>query len=325
MRVTVAICTWNRAGFLEQTLAEMHKLRIPAGVEWELLVVNNHCTDGTNEVAARHVGKLPLRLLFEARQGLSHARNCALEAAKGELIVWTDDDVLVDPGWLEAYCQAAAQWPQAAFFGGNIQPWFASQPPRWIVDNPKLAPFSERQLGSGVRLMNADEYPFGANMAFRRAALEPLAFDPRFGRVGDDLISGEEIHVIDRLKERGLFGVWVGTARVKHHIPRQRLTRKYVWDFWVGIGRTNARRQGSEEGVYWLGMPRWLIRRHIGHRCRSAWYRASGQSGWAKEFHRAAITWGALIESRRSRRGSSGICGQAHIEHGRATAECELQ
>ena len=179
MLVTVAICTWNRAEFLDQTLAEMHKLRIPAGVDWELLVVNNHCTDDTNEVTARHAGKLPLRPLFEAKQGLSPAHNCAIQAARGELIVWTDDDVLVDPDWLDAYCQAAAQWPEATFFGGNIQPWFACEPPRWIVDNPRLAPFSERQLGSAVRLMSPQEYPFGANMAFRRAAIDPLAFDPR--------------------------------------------------------------------------------------------------------------------------------------------------
>jgi glucosyl-dolichyl phosphate glucuronosyltransferase len=320
MRVTVVICTWNRAELLERTLAEMCKLRIPVGVEWELLVVNNGCTDTTDAVLARHTSDLPLRVLFEPRVGLSHARNCAIEAASGDLVLWTDDDVLVDPGWLEAYCRAAAKWDNASYFGGNIEPWFATEPARWIVDNPKLAPFSERRLGAEVRLMEPDEYPYGANMAFRRAALQASVFEPRLGRVGDSLISGEEIEFIARLKESGLVGVWVGTARVKHYIPQKRLTRKYVWDFWVGMGVTETRRERPPEGVYWLGMPRWLIRRHVGHRCRALWYRATGRPSWAEEFHKAAITWGALAELRRSRRDS---LINRHSINGKAIARCE--
>ena len=75
MKITVAICTWNRAALLDQTLCEMHKLEIPAGVEWELLVVNNNCTDGTDAVVAEHAKGLPILRLFEARPGLSNAGN----------------------------------------------------------------------------------------------------------------------------------------------------------------------------------------------------------------------------------------------------------
>ena len=60
-RVTVAICTWNRADLLDRTLAQMHRLWIPEGVTWELLVVNNNCTDHTDEVINRHAAALPLR------------------------------------------------------------------------------------------------------------------------------------------------------------------------------------------------------------------------------------------------------------------------
>ena len=74
----------------------MRKLQIPDGVDWELLVVNNNCTDKTDEVIARHSEVLPLRRLLELKPGLSNARNCAVEAAQGQLLIWTDDDVLVD-------------------------------------------------------------------------------------------------------------------------------------------------------------------------------------------------------------------------------------
>ncbi len=96
MRVETAICTWNRASLLDRTLAEFRLLEIPHGVEWEVMVVNNQCSDSTDAVIARHAAHLPIRRLVEPRPGLSHSRNCAVAAARGDLLVWTDDDVLVD-------------------------------------------------------------------------------------------------------------------------------------------------------------------------------------------------------------------------------------
>src|SRR4051812_37235025 len=103
MLITVAVCTWNRAGLLDRTLSRMCQLRVPEGVEWELLVVNNNCTDETDAVLARYQGRLPLRRLSEPSQGHSHARNRAVRAARGELLIWTDDDVLVEPDWIAGY------------------------------------------------------------------------------------------------------------------------------------------------------------------------------------------------------------------------------
>src|SRR5262245_10371837 len=65
MKVTVAICTWNRAKLLDQTLTGMRDLRVPTGVEWQLLVVNNNSPDQTDAVIERHSRQLPVRRLFE--------------------------------------------------------------------------------------------------------------------------------------------------------------------------------------------------------------------------------------------------------------------
>src|SRR5262249_4948917 len=123
--VSVAICTWNRAQLLDRTLAEMRRLRVPEDLTWEVLVVNNNCTDQTDEVIARHPGHLPLRRVFEPTPGKSNACNCAVQAAAGALMLWTDDDVLVDADWMAEYVKASRQWPEAAFYGGTIEPWFA--------------------------------------------------------------------------------------------------------------------------------------------------------------------------------------------------------
>lgn len=101
MLTTAAICTWNRAPLLDRALTEMTRLSIPAGIEWELVIVDNNCSDETPEVIARHAEQLPLERLSEPVQGLSHARNRAIRAARGDIVLWTDDDALVDLGWLD--------------------------------------------------------------------------------------------------------------------------------------------------------------------------------------------------------------------------------
>lgn len=301
MNVTVAICTWNRSGLLDQTLARMGALNVPDGVTWELLVVNNNCTDGTDAVLAKHAAALPLARLFEPKPGLSNARNCAIDHARGELIVWTDDDVLVDPNWLVEYAKAAAAYPDAGYFGGTVDPWFAADPPRWVVRNLAAleGPFAVRQLGPGVRPLAAGEQVFGANMAFRTALLKGFRFDPALGRTGTGMLSGEETELIARLHRDGRHGVWVGPARVEHYIPAERLTAAYVWKFFHGIGRTNQRRDAAPAaGPRWFGLPRWLLRQYLAARARSVVLAPRRGAAWATSFTRAAVARGMIDEVR---------------------------
>src|SRR4051812_25844630 len=106
LRFTVAICTWNRSALLAQALEQMTRLQVPAGVTWEVIVVNNNSSDVTDTVIASFEGRLPIRRVFEPAQGKSHALNRAVAESRGDYILWTDDDALVDEGWLAAYVLA---------------------------------------------------------------------------------------------------------------------------------------------------------------------------------------------------------------------------
>ena len=301
MHITVAICTWNRDALLDQTLLQMRKLRIPEGVTWELLVVNNKCTDDTDSVIAKHEPHLPLRRLFEPKQGLSNARNCAVSAAQGELFIWTDDDVLVEPDWITEYVSAADRFPRAGFFGGTVDPWFASDPPRWVHGNlDRLeGPFALRQLGPEVRVLANTEQVFGANMAFRTKLLKEFEFNSALGRVGKEMLSGEETDLVVRLRATGWSGVWIGTARVRHYIPAERLTAAYVWKFFHGLGRTNQRKNPSDPNCPQLfGVPRWVIVRYLAARVRSVLLAPCCGVGWLQSYIRAAVFRGVLDECR---------------------------
>lgn len=270
-RVTIAICTWNRAKLLDQTLAAMRDLVIPEGVEWEVLVVNNNCSDRTDEVIASHSDFLPIRRLFQALPGKSHAANLAIEHAVGDLILWTDDDVLVAPRWLAEFVEAAQRHPEAAYFGGTVDPLFEVDPPGWIRRHmPVLGDiYAIRQFGEEIRPLGPLEFPFGANMAIRREIHEAHRFDVHLGPSGDDQVRGEEIVLFGGMKRHDLIGIWVGTARVQHFIPAERLNRQYIWKWYFGLGRTRYRQhftadraldvKGPRLGPY----PRWMVRQSL--------------------------------------------------------------
>ncbi len=248
MRVEIAICTWNRAELLDKTLANLRNLVIPHDVDWEVLVVNNNCTDATDEVLARHARRLPLRRLFESQPGVSHARNLASANARGDLLLWTDDDVLVDRHWLERYVEAAQSDPSAAFFGGPVEPWFESSPPEWLIEMLKVrgidGAYAVRRLGDRIVRFdsgNCREMPYGANFAIRTCIQKEYAFDARLGRIQKQTLSGEETTLLQRIIADGHYGSWVPTACVRHFIPQERLNRDFLRRFFIGLGRTNHR------------------------------------------------------------------------------------
>jgi glycosyltransferase involved in cell wall biosynthesis len=106
MLASIAICTLNRAPSLARTLESLVAMYPINEVEWEVVVVNNGCTDGTDEVIDSFATRLPIRRLLEPHGGLSRARNRAVDLITSSYIIWTDDDVVVDRRWLMSYVAA---------------------------------------------------------------------------------------------------------------------------------------------------------------------------------------------------------------------------
>ncbi|PAY16600.1 hypothetical protein CKO51_25835 [Rhodopirellula sp. SM50] len=265
MKISVAICTWNRAKLLDQTLEKMQALKIPDGVDWEVLVVNNNCTDDTSSVVQRHQGRLPIRGLHEPKQGHSHSRNCAVAAASGDLLLWTDDDVLVDDDWLTCYAVAARENPGDAFFGGPVEPWFERQPPSWFQSIwPRVQDaYAIRNLGDQPIAFTEEKIPFGANFAVRMDVQRQNLFDPQTGRKGSGMVGGDETTVLVSLLRAGLSGRWIPQARVLHFIPSERMTLSYLRRYFYGQGQTAALFADHSNAATLFGGPRWLLRKAL--------------------------------------------------------------
>jgi len=324
--VTVALCTWNRARLLDGALRHLTRLRVPAGLRFELVVVDNGSSDDTGAVLAGPAAPLPLRRPVEPRPRVSPPRNRALEVARGDLILWVDDDVRVNPDWLRAYVEAAWDWPDASFFGGPIEPVYAVTPPSWARWHDVIeGPFAALDLGGATRPLADAEVPFGCNMGFRRAALAGRRFDARLGRFGTQMGGGEEIELIEELRRAGHRGVWVAPARVEHWIPAHRLTAGYLWSYHYGRGRSLLRCE-APEGRRLFRVPWSCIRRAAASQL-AAWCLAPLRTRrWAQALEEAAFTRGKIARLRRGlpeAGGSHGIAGLGEAALGRGIRSSE--
>ncbi len=294
MRLTVAICTWNRASLLRMTLERMTELVVPAGTAWEILVVNNNCSDDTDLVVAGFQGRLPIRTVAEPAPGKSHALNRAAAEAAGRYILFTDDDVLVEPDWLTGYLAAFDRWPDAALFGGPITPRFDGTPPRWLEHGlASIGPaFAILDLGPVARPFDAAHVPFGANMAIRTDVQRRFHYAADLGPRPGSQLRGEETTLIRDVLKTGATGWWVPEARVRHFIPAERQTLEYIEAYFRGQGEYFAQVAAGPERLWW-GRPRWLWRSVVQHRLAYWFHRAvSGPAVWVDCFRLASIDAG---------------------------------
>src|SRR5262245_48553854 len=120
--ISVCICTYNRSESLQRTLESLAAQPNANSSATELLIVDNNCTDDTCQIVEAFRLSLPVRRAIEDRQGLAHARNRAVTESRGDILLFTDDDVRFGPCWLAAYEDAIRRFPDADYFGGRVLP-----------------------------------------------------------------------------------------------------------------------------------------------------------------------------------------------------------
>ena len=241
--VEIAICTWNRHKLLQQTIQSIKQIQCPQGIKLSLLVVDNASTDDTPNVIRSFVesdfAKVhPVRSLHESRQGHTFSRNKAIEASNADLIVWTDDDVLLPSTWIQSYVDSADERPNEVFWGGKIEPEFFGGTPKWIDACWEMLQgcFAARDLGDKPVSFQPDRLPYGANFAVRGNVQRSFPFSTELGRRGEAVLGEDELEMMRRLLQHGAQGSWVPGIPVKHLIPKDRTSPEYVRGYFVGQG-----------------------------------------------------------------------------------------
>jgi glycosyltransferase involved in cell wall biosynthesis len=233
MKVSIIICTRNRADSLRETLASISRCKVPADFDAELIVVDNGSTDRTREVIeAAGLPNMRVRYVQELNAGLCRARNRGLAESDAEIFLFTDDDVRVPTDWIERMCRPIASAGADAVAGGvKLAPH---------LQRPWLTGFLRILVASTEDVVRPEDVQLvGANMAFSRRVLEKVpAFDPELG--AGALGFSEETLFSWQLGRAGFKITANLETTVEHHFDPDRLTRDAFLVIGERMGRSKA-------------------------------------------------------------------------------------
>ena len=289
INISVIICTYNRADSLADTLHCLTKQSYETA-NWELIVVDNNSNDNTKEIINQYSKKLPnLIYKFEIQQGLSYARNLGINSAYGEIIVFTDDDVLPEIDWLSQIQNNMGKYNCDAC-GGYIAPRWEAPPPPWLTEIFYGFLAIKTDINGPRRLSINDELPFGANMVFRKSMFSKYGlFDTQKGRKGNILAGGEDIEMFERIIQANRSVYYFPDIKVTHKVEAFRLKRNYFrrWRFQNSKNIAMTSRFEGSRRIF--GIPLYLIHQVTLSIIKSFFYLITRPKDIA--FRQEMITW----------------------------------
>ena len=228
---SLIVCTYNRDSFLKETI-ESILLHFNAKTNYELLIIDNNSTDTTAQLVKPFLSNPVVRYFVETNQGLSHARNRGIKEAQNENLVFLDDDIDIEPNYLDV-CDEVYSDPAINLVGGKVMP-YKTGVPDWLPE----------QYYYIVSIFSPSDSAFytnklmGANYSMRReAALKIGWYNTELGRKGSNLMGGEEVDYTDRALALG-YTVLYQPRLVVYHKIANKLNKKYVYDYAFNIGKS---------------------------------------------------------------------------------------
>ena len=234
--ISAVITTYNRSEMLAKALEPLLSQNA-GGVRYEVIIVDNNSTDNTRATVEAFIAKghSNLRYVFEPSQGIAHGRNAGIAAARGDIIAFTDDDVMVTDNWIAVINRSFAENPEVDFIGGKILPDWTEPPPRWLtVDHWwPLALLDRGDSRFYVNCSNPLCLPT-ANASFRRELFSRIGlFRPEF--------SGREDHeLFIRLWQAGGQGLYEPDLVVMARVQPERLSKSYHHRWNTTTGKFNS-------------------------------------------------------------------------------------
>ena len=249
MDVSIVISTYNRCGLLEGALQALLS-QTPAGVAYEILVVDNNSTDQTRPTVEGLAAKNPerLRYFFEPRQGLSYGRNTGIDAAKATIIAFTDDDVRVAADWVWRIKHGFEENADIDFLGGRVVPRWPAEPPSWLT-RANWSPLALLDYGDQSFYVDSGNQLclIGANFAFRRRAFDKAGlFKTDFQRVKDGIGSLEDHEFLLRLWRVGGKGLYLPDLVATAEVEPDRMEKHYHRKWHASHGRFYAALHSEE-------------------------------------------------------------------------------
>jgi glycosyltransferase involved in cell wall biosynthesis len=261
--ISVIIATYNRCESLKDTLNSLLAQEGSGSFDYEILVIDNNSKDKTKEVVESYLSKFngKIRYLFEPKQGKTFALNRAIKEAKGEILAFTDDDVIIDKEWLLNIFECFKKY-DCDGIGGRILPLYLESAPKWVKDNRALlgGPIANYDYGKDTQIYNNNFQPFvGSNMSFKKYCFDKVGlfrtdFGPGTAYWSDDT----EFFMRVEAFSKNLY--YCGKALVWHKINRKMMSYKYLAKWYIRAGRFRAKQNTKRKDmICYFGIPRYIF------------------------------------------------------------------
>ncbi|HEY9638852.1 MAG TPA: glycosyltransferase family 2 protein [Coleofasciculaceae cyanobacterium] len=251
-QISAIICTHNRDHYLGAAIESL--LAQDFSEPFEVIVVDNASSDRTREVVAAYLSDSRLRYVYESVTGLSVARNTGAQVAQSPILAYLDDDAVASPQWLRILYEAYQQAEKLAIAGGKVTLLWdvGTQPPAWLSSG-LAGNLGAYDLGDRPLLITQPGLtPRGLNYSIRRSFLDQVGgFDRNLGRVGNNLLSNEELQMTEMALLKGWQVVYLPDAQVAHHVSPERL--QFTWflkrGWWQGVSEFYREQQTRQTGL----------------------------------------------------------------------------
>lgn len=255
MKLSVVVCTFNRSESLRRMLTSLREAVVPNHLSCEVIVVDNNSPDDTQTVLkeiGNHHDSI-VRFVVEESMGLSQARNRGIREARGEIIAFTDDDVIVDKYWIQRVDTAFKEHDDVACVGGRILPLFEISRPKWL----------KSKLFTLLGLLDHGDSPayldepliWGANFAVKSEMFPKYGpFDLKLGRRPGKLYSCEETEFLWRLINSGEKLLYYPSSIIYHLVPAHRMSKNYFrkWKFDQGELEATLKGDTKYTKIMWV-------------------------------------------------------------------------
>ena len=241
MGVSVVVCCYNSAGRLPETLRHLARQRVAASTGWEVIIVDNNSSDDTGAVARQcwqqYHAQVPLALVHEPVPGLSNARLKGFEAARYGFVLFCDDDNWLAEDYVQRACEIMIARPDVGALGGWAEAVAETALPAWFQTYYGIYAIGRQAPDSGPVA-----HLYGAGIVIRKShwdLLRQAGYQPRLaGRTGKKMTSGEDTELCLTLRLADCTLWFDKQLRLRHFIPKERLTWKHVRKFFLGSART---------------------------------------------------------------------------------------
>ena len=231
MNIALIFATHNGESSLHQMLESLKNVEYSVE-QLSIIAVNNNSTDQTQSILESYLDQLPLKILFESKQGKSYAVNAGLQhiPEEADLVILTDDDVIADPQWFSEFEDAARKNPDYDIFGGEIKPAWEVEPEPWIlqwVNCSMVFAINEGQENGEID----PELIFGPNSAFRAHLLhgDNVSLQSNLGPKANTIYPmGNDTALSQFFADKGCKAFHVPKAVVWHIVPRVHLTEDWI-------------------------------------------------------------------------------------------------